>query len=73
MGTLAGVTRYFAAPVEGSTNFEFAVHAYPKSLVCRASSKADMEEWMDALNKMVLPEDEQVGTASSVCVCVLCV
>ncbi len=59
LGVIA-LNSYFAAPVEGSTNFEFAVHAYPKSLVCRASSKADMDEWMDALNTMVLPEDEQV-------------
>jgi hypothetical protein len=49
---------YFAAPVEGSTNFEFAVHAYPKSLVCRASNVSDMEEWIESLTNMVMPQEE---------------
>jgi hypothetical protein len=40
---------YFVSPVEGSTNFEFTIHAYPKSVLCRARSAAEMEEWIRAL------------------------
>jgi hypothetical protein len=55
LGTVV-LNSYFAAPVEGSTNFEFAVHAYPKSLVCRAQSASDLEEWLDVLQNCVMPD-----------------
>ena len=54
LGTVT-LNSYFAAPVEGSTNFEFAVHAYPKSLVCRALSVSDMEEWIEVRRPLLVP------------------
>ncbi len=40
---------YFACKVDGSTQHEFMVSSYPKSLVCRASSAAEMDDWINAI------------------------
>lgn len=44
---------FFVAAVEGSTDHEFTIHAYPKSVTCRAKSAADMQEWIRALMEPV--------------------
>lgn len=51
---------YFCAKTEDSSNYEFTVNAYPKSLVLRAHSKADMEEWIGA---MMSPLQVRTGVA----------
>lgn len=35
--------------MDDSASFEFCVNAYPKSLVCRAHSAAEMDDWINAL------------------------
>jgi hypothetical protein len=40
---------YYCSPVEGSASFEFQLNAYPKSLVCRASSVAERDDWVAAV------------------------
>ncbi len=52
LGTVL-LNAYFAAPVEGSANFEFAVHAYPKTLICRAQSASEMQSWLEVLRAPV--------------------
>lgn len=53
LGTVL-LNAYFAAPVEDSAaNFEFVVQAYPKSLVCRAQSASEMNEWIEVLRAPV--------------------
>jgi len=40
---------YFCAKTEDSSNYEFTVNAYPKSLNLRAHSSSEMEEWIQAM------------------------
>lgn len=53
---------YFVSKTEDSANFEFCVNAYPKSLLCRAHSAAEADEW---LNSLMLPLTELAGGAKS--------
>jgi hypothetical protein len=48
LGRIA-LNAYFVSKTEDTTSFEFVVHAYPKSLECRAHSAAEMDEWIKVL------------------------
>lgn len=43
------LSAYYCSRTEDSTVFEFIVNAYPKSLTVRASSVAEMDEWIAAI------------------------
>ena len=47
---------HYTCPVEGS-ELEFAVHAYPRTLMCKASNVEEMQEWIGIL-KRTSDEDE---------------
>ena len=47
---------HYTCPVEGS-ELEFAVHAYPRTLMCKASNAEEMQEWISVL-KRTCDEDE---------------
>jgi len=39
-----------SSPSDGSTPFQFILHASPKSLVAKAESEEEMKRWVEALN-----------------------
>eukprot|EP00949_MAST-11_sp_MAST-11-sp1_P000509 g509.t1 len=48
---------YYTAPTENDKQPEFCIYAYPKNLVCRASTKDEMEKWIAELNKPIANMD----------------
>eukprot|EP00943_MAST-04B_sp_MAST-4B-sp1_P008130 g8130.t1 len=43
---------HYTCAVDGH-EFEFAVHAYPRTLHCKAESAEEMQEWIDILQKPI--------------------
>lgn len=43
------LTAYYVSRSEEAKEPEFTVHAYPKSLTCRATSEEELKEWTDVL------------------------
>ncbi|CAE7898694.1 unnamed protein product [Symbiodinium sp. KB8] len=48
LGVVA-LNAYFCGKVENTKTFEFTVESYPRSMTCRAKSKEDMNEWIEAI------------------------
>lgn len=46
---LIRLNAYFVSVLDATKNYEFMVHAYPKSLLCRARTPEEMESWVRAL------------------------
>mmetsp|Transcript_165843 Transcript_165843/g.403024 ORF Transcript_165843/g.403024 Transcript_165843/m.403024 type:complete len:135 (+) Transcript_165843:104-508(+) len=55
---------YYAGQQGEAGKFEFAVNAYPKTLVCRAAGETEMKEWIAAINQPMTDVDKELGESA---------
>lgn len=55
---IISLNSYYCSIVEGSSQHEFAIYSYPKSLVLRATDEDELREWVDAI--MLAKDDTEM-------------